>query len=419
MATCRQTDALSPRGARETPGGVRWRRVMPLLGACALVCLTAIVTAAAAHAGRSSDVVAGREWKLEPTPNPATAAISVLSSVACASRRACTAVGSSALSFSSPTLTLAERWNGRRWLIQPIPTPSGTSDSLYGVSCPSANACMAVGSAFHTAGGRQTILTEAWNGKRWRVEPTPTIAARDSSLYAVSCTSQRSCMAVGFSLGSPSHAIVERWDGTSWRLQATPQLAKSTDLLGVSCSTARACAAVGWNNVTGNARPLAESWNGNEWHVQPVRVPQGEPGGVFDAVSCTTPRACTATGTDFNPGSGGPTLAERWNGKTWRVQRTPSPANSSLSSSEVALDGVSCTSAKACTAIGEYTPDHAAAYFIESWNGKRWRLKAAPRPVGFVHGALLGISCVSARCTAVGAYTGNNVRPQVTLAMAN
>jgi hypothetical protein len=139
---------------------------------------------------------------------------------------------------------------------------------------------------------------------------------------------------------------------------------------------------------------------------------------VFDAVSCTTPRACTATGTDFNPGAGGPTLAERWNGKTWRVERTPSPADASLSSSEVALDGVSCTSAKACTAIGEYTPDHAATYFIESWNGKRWRLEPTPRPVGFAHGALLGISCASTRCTAVGAYTGN-VRPQVTLAMAN
>ena len=132
----------------------------------------------------------------------------------------------------------------------------------------------------------------------------------------------------------------------------------------------------------------------------------------------TSPRACTATGTDFNPGPGGPTLAERWNGKTWPVERTPNPANCSLSSSDVALDGVSCTSAIACTAIGAYTHDHAAAYFIESWNGRRWRPEPVPHPADFAHGALLGISCVSARCTAVGAYTGQ-VHLQASLAMAN
>jgi hypothetical protein len=136
---------------------------------------------------------------------------------------------------------------------------------------------------------------------------------------------------------------------------------------------------------------------------------------MFEAVSCTSPRACTATGTDFDPA--GPTLAERWNGKIWRVERTPNPANYSASFGEVALDGVSCTSAKACTASGDYSPGGAAAYFIESWNGKRWRLQPTPRPAGFERGALLGVSCAATRCSAVGAYTGR-VRLQVTLAMA-
>jgi hypothetical protein len=138
---------------------------------------------------------------------------------------------------------------------------------------------------------------------------------------------------------------------------------------------------------------------------------------MFDAVSCTSPRACTATGTYVDPRGRSLTLAARWNGKTWRVERTPTPADYALSFSEPALDGVSCTSARACTAIGAYTPHGVAAYFVESWNGKTWRLEAAPHPGGFAHGALLGISCASARCTAVGAYTGQ-VRLQVTLAMA-
>jgi hypothetical protein len=107
-------------------------------------------------------------------------------------------------------------------------------------------------------------------------------------------------------------------------------------------------------------------------------------------------------------------LAERWNGKAWRAERTPNPADSAVSTSEVALDGVSCTSARACTAVGEYSPGHAAAYFVEAWNGRRWRLEPAPRPADFAHGALLGISCAAARCTAAG-----KVRLQLTLAMAD
>jgi hypothetical protein len=110
-------------------------------------------------------------------------------------------------------------------------------------------------------------------------------------------------------------------------------------------------------------------------------------------------------------------LAERWNGKNWRLERTPNPADYRESFGSVALDGVSCTSANACTASGDYSPHGAAAYVIESWNGKRRRLEAAPHPGGFARRALLSMSCASARCTAVGAYTGK-VRLQVTLAMA-
>ena len=142
-------------------------------------------------------------------------------------------------------------------------------------------------------------------------------------------------------------------------------------------------------------------------------LPHGYPGGAFDAVSCTSPRACTATGTAFGSS---PTLAERWNGKRWRIEPTPNPPGYQTSFSVVALDGVSCTSSTACTASGQYTPGGSAAYFAEAWHGKSWRLEATPVPAGFTSGALGSVSCVPARCTAVGAYTA--LDGQVTLAMA-
>lgn len=415
MAFRNQPNAVTGRGSGKPRVSVRRRSTRRQLGVLAvLLGLVAVGPAGAARAVWRG-ATASRGWKIAPTPNPVNADISVLASASCPSQRACTAVGSSAHSLSSPTRPLAERWDGTRWRIEPTPTPRGSSDTLFGVSCPSVHACVAVGSAFYTAGRRQRTLTEAWNGRRWRVQPTPQLKP-PSSLYAVSCTSARRCVAVGHTLTAPGRAIVESWNGTRWHLHATPQPVGSTQLAGVSCSSARACTAVGWRIVTGDARPLALSWNGATWKVHAVPLPHRELAGMFDAVSCTSATACTATGTDFNPGPGGPTLAERWNGKTWRVERTPNPANISTSSSEVTLNGVSCSSAKSCTAIGEYTPGHAAAYFIESWNGRRWRLEPAPHPAHFAHGALLGVSCASSRCAAVGAYAGL-VHLQVTLAM--
>lgn len=219
-------------------------------------------------------------------------------------------------------------------------------------------------------------------------------------------------MAVGHDFAARPRAIVESWNGRAWHIRTMRR--HGTAFLGVSCSRARACTAVGYEQ--GNAtRPLAAAWNGKRWRVRVAPLPRGAPAGMFEAVSCTARRRCTATGTDF--GTRAPALAERWNGRTWHIQRTPSPPNYRNSVGEVALDGVSCTSARACAASGDYSPGGAAAYFIEAWNGRRWRLEPTPRPAGFMRGALLAMSCASARCTAVGAYTGP-VRLQVTLAMA-
>jgi len=409
------------RDGSELRAGVRWTRAIRLLGvATLLLAFTGIATAGAAQASQPAKAT-GTAWKIEPTPNPASAEISVLSAVSCSSGRACTAVGSYTSSPSMPGAALAERWNGQSWHIQPTAKVNGaTSLELYGVSCASASACTAVGSAFDTAGSRDVNLAEAWNGQSWHVQAIPNRGgATDSTLYADSCTSASACTAVGVydnAAGFP-RAMVERWNGKAWHIQAIPQPAKRTWFFGVSCSAARACAAVGYqNNGTGDAQPFAEAWNGTQWRALTVPLPHGAPGGAFSAVSCTSPSACTATGTSFS--ATGPTLAERWNGEQWRIQPTPNPANYSTSFGEVALDGVSCASAKACTASGEYSPGGMAAYFLEAWNGSNWRLVTAPVPVDFVSGTLLGLSCHCGRCTAVGAWAGGPIS-QATLAMAN
>lgn len=400
---------------------VRWAPATRLLGVLALLLgCTWIVTAGAAQAGQAS-TAPGSAWKVEPTPNPAGATINELSAVSCTSGRACTAVGSRAASLSSPSFTLAERWNGTRWRIQHAIVPHGAaSGTLFAVSCASATACTAVGSASGKAAGLSVNLAEAWNGTSWRVQAiADPSGSTGGSLHGVSCTSRSACTAVGYYNNAAGRelAVAERWNGTRWRIQAVPRPAKSTWFSGVSCSAAHACTAVGYqNNGTGDAQPFAEAWNGTTWRIQAVPLPRGAPGAILTAVSCTSPGACTATGSNFS--TAGQTLAERWNGTRWRVQPTPNPANSGTSREEVELNAVSCTSATACTASGEYAPGGQAAYFIEAWNGRSWRLVTAPLPAGFTAGALNGMSCALARCAAVGAWSGGAV-PVATLAMAN
>src|SRR5262249_56611591 len=91
-------------------------------------------------------------------------------------------------------------------------------------------------------------------------------------------------------------------------------------------------------------RALAERWNGRKWRIQQVSRP-AKGGAFLFGVSCPSSSWCTAVGLS-NRGS----LAERWNGRRWRIQPTPNPAGSQ----NVVLNGVGCYSGSACTAVGGY-----------------------------------------------------------------
>lgn len=377
--------------------------------------LCSVLIAAPSAADATGGSVA-RTWHVQPIPNPSGTEISGLSSISCSPTATCTAVGSSSRTLSTTTRNLAERWDGEHWRIQQIPTPAGTSDTLYGVSCPTTNECTAVGTAFHTSNHRTTALTEEWNGKSWKVLASPTVGAR-TQLNAISCSSATWCEAVGLydGPGGSSQAFAESWNGATWHQQAPVRPVKSSMFAGVSCFNAHACFAVG-SQTDDRTRPLTEWWTGARWIARSVPLPTGATGGYLSSVSCTALSACAATGTDFRPG--GVTLAERWSGTRWHVQPSPNPSDWRTSFRSVELDGVSCTSTIACVASGEYAPAGSAAYFIERWNGVGWRLEKAPHPGGFMHGALLAVSCVVARCSTVGAYTSVSML-QSTLAMTD
>jgi hypothetical protein len=360
----------------------------------------------------------GTAWQTQAAPNPAGAAASQLTGISCDGPYACTASGYY-INAAGVTVPLAERWNGASWRVQAVPSPAtATASGFFAISCPSARACTAVGT-YDNGAGQALTLAEGWNGRGWRVEATPNPAgAIAGELSAVSCISARACVATGTWEGSSfaPATLAEVWNGAGWHIQRTPSVAGATssEFTGVSCTAAYACTASGyWRGSSGAAAALAERWDGVGWQVQSTPSPTGAVASELGAVSCTTARACTAVGAYVTSSDALVTLAEAWNGSAWAIQATPNPAH--VTSSE--LEGVSCTSPGTCGTAGFQVGGSGVRLpLAEGWNGSAWRIHATPTPTGAKTSGLDGVSCASATaCTAVG-YYDNTPRTSATLA---
>ena len=232
------------------------------------------------------------------------------------------------------------------WSVVHSPNRRATSNILDAVSCASPSVCMATGHRLNMAGSLVT-LAESWNGTRWSLVRSPNVGREGNQLVGVSCVSANACMAVGFTQGGPGGTLAESWNGSRWSVVHTPSPGNTgADLGGVSCVAADACTAVGAFSTNGNSlSTLVESWDGSRWSV----VPSPSPGTVqtlLNGVSCASKTACSAAGY-YNPRVGTRSLVESWDGSSWSVVPTPNPGVV-----DHILNGVSCPSPDMCMAAG-------------------------------------------------------------------
>jgi hypothetical protein len=372
MLSGREMAAVSSR-TNEPVGAVDWSNRRRGLVAGVVVAAAWLVGANAAVASR---------WTVEPTPPIG----GYLSAVSCSSARACTAVGPS----------LALRSHGSAWSTQRTAKPlASTGRHFNGVSCPSATACFAVGRLVDRTAA-PVALAERWNGSRWSVQPVPTPGGRSypSFLTAVSCTSATACTAVGsyagFNSDDTGHdsPLIERWNGSSWSIQKTgAPRGFGAYLTGVSCTARTLCTAVGedYTDPLGQLYPIALRWTGRGWSLS-----QSAYQARLTAVSCTSATACAWVGESYVLGDYGPgyPLLGGWDGMHWTEGGTIAVPNPALNT---ALNAVSCTAANACTAVG-------GQGIALAWNGSVWSPQQTPTAL-----RLLGVSCTSpTACTAVG-----------------
>ncbi len=361
--------------------------------------------------------LATKVWSIQETPNPTGAKNSGLAGVLCTGAEACVAVGGD-VNSASVEVTLAESWNGKTWSTQEPANPKIATGSLSSVSCPSSEACIAVGHYTNEAGA-ETTLAESWNGIEWALQETVTpTGAKSSSLSSVSCTGTEACTAVGHYVNSSNAEVTlaEVFASKKWALQetVTPTGAKSSSLSSVSCTGTEACTAVGHYVNSSNAEvTLAEVFASKKWALQETVTPTGAKSSSLSSVSCTGTEACTAVGHYVNSSNAEVTLAEVFASKKWALQETVTPTGAKSSS----LSSVSCTGTEACTAVGHYVnSSNAEVTLAEVFASKKWALQETVTPTGAKSSSLSSVSCTGTEaCTAVGHYV-NSSNAEVTLA---
>jgi hypothetical protein len=351
----------------------------------------------------------GSSWAVQSVPNNTLRTAGTFRGVSCAGPASCVAVGIYRSSRFGDQALLAEAWNGTTWA--PIPgrqqVPSSTLQELTSVSCPSTSMCMTVGEF-----GVSRPLAEMWNGNRWTVvaPPEPPGKVQFLNLNSVSCASTTSCVAVGDVArhGLTTATLAYAWNGTAWRMLPMPAVSEG-ELTAVSCASLAGCTAVGTDAASGMPW-LAEAWNGTSWKVQSV---PGTRRVDMSAVSCTSATACTAVGGPFDTALKHRTqlVAERWDGTQWTIQKpAAAPANAEFTE----FNGVSCASASACTAVGDWVSKTAVGpgVLVQKWNGSTWTAQQAPESAAHSDAALYAASCTSSTaCTAVG-DTGDEATPK-------
>ena len=259
-----------------------------------------------------------------------------------------------------------------------VPGAGGTSGGFIGVSCPSANDCVAVGSDGAQGGVASTTDN---GGGTWS---QGALASGEPVLEAVDCSSTSLCVAVG------QGASVRSTDGgATWASSSLPT--SNTTLLGVDCPSASLCVSVGVS--PGNAGPyagqlLVSSDGGASWSVPSLPASLG----ALGSVACPTSTFCVSVGASIVVSNNG--------GQTWSPRTVRGGTG--------VLRSVSCQTATTCVAIGANPAvaqnPHAAAFEdVTTDGGATWTSVAMPSGSA----TLSQLSCSSTACQAAGtAYNG-------------
>jgi hypothetical protein len=348
----------------------------------------------------------GSAWSVVSSPNRSPQGDDLLYGVSAVSSSDIWAVGSyCCVTHGSQQYSnsLIEHWNGATWRIVPFPSDEPADSELRGVAAINAHDIWAVGfSVFPNA-----ALIEHWNGKKWSVAYSPSIPY-GAELNAVVAISAKDVWAVG---EGNDESLTEHWDGKQWSYvsDVTQGL---TFLQSVAASGPDDVWAVGKGYGASNGNAFAEHWNGSRWSYSQVLNHFAQ--SSFSGVAVLSPRSAWAVGYEASSDDVLQTLTEHWDGSQWTVTNSPNMDPSSGYNLDNWLFGVAAQSASDVWAVGYWTyfpGSGTPRSLFERWNGKTWKLERGPSSLESSNNAafnqLLGITSVEPGVLWGVGYQGN------------
>jgi hypothetical protein len=375
------------------------------VGLLSLACPSAGNCVASGRYGERRAVLvteSGGKWRTTVATlpgSPADPSFPALPSVACAAAGSCTAVG--AYDFPLATPMVVKERNGA-WgddTAAPLPANAATSrdpnhanagGSLSFVSCPSAGNCTAVGKYTNKDArygeygwflGDISVSAPFRETRTASMAHLPAGAAVDGDserggtspffgFTGLSCPSVGSCAAVGGYVDrhDDQQGVIFTKRGGSWSQgveaplpanagpNAAPPNSFENPLASVSCAAAGDCAAIGWYvDRSKHRRGLLLTERGGKWKATELVLPAGAPRNAvanLSSVSCASRGSCVAVGYYASAGKTYGLLVVERGGKWGRAARATLPADGGKA--HTFLNSVSCSSARACTVVGDY-----------------------------------------------------------------
>lgn len=134
--------------------------------------------------------------------------------------------------------------------------------------------------------------------------------------------------------------------------------------------------------------------------------------------SCWAEQECVFVGSLIHPGDVTPFAAYIATQAADSVTaiEAPVPADASASDPYVQLLSVSCTSAAACVASGDYRVAAGSIHgLIETWDGTTWTAAAAPIRGAYGQASLSAVACSTTMCVITGSYRKSNATQDLLL----
>jgi len=247
-------------------------------------------------------------WSSASVPLPANAATSSAVSiyaVSCASVNDCVA-GGSYTDSSGNTQGLLLTWSGGSWTAAEAPVPNDAASNpwaqIEGLSCPTTTQCVAVGSY-----GSQDAegLLWTWSAGSWTVANLPALPGgandSDSNLYGVSCPSASQCVAVGYYNDNQDGLLLTLSSGSWTAAEAPVPPGGSTPHVGaVSCASVNYCVAGGsYVDSSGQGQGLLLTLSGGSWTPAEALAPANaasDPSEQVEDMSCPSVNGCFGGG---------------------------------------------------------------------------------------------------------------------------